>query len=199
MRFQQGFFSVSRPCGPCEGAGQIITEPCQTCSGRQRIRKERMLSVQIPGGIETGMRLRLANEGEHGVQGGPPGDLYVVVNVKPHPHFRREGQDIAADLPINLVTAILGGRVEVPTLKGNTFMKIPAGTQPDKVLKLKGLGFPNLKGGHTGDQLFNVKIEIPTKLSARQKELLEEFAKESGYTKDSEGEGFLDKMKTFFE
>lgn len=199
MRFQQGFFSVSRPCGQCEGAGQIITEPCQTCSGRQRVRKERMLSVQIPGGIETGMRLRLANEGEHGVQGGPPGDLYVVVNVKPHPHFRREGQDIATDLPINLVTAILGGRVEVPTLKGNTFMKIPAGTQPDKVLRLKGLGFPNLKGGHTGDQLFNVKIEIPTKLSARQKELLEEFAKESGYTKDNEGEGFLDKMKTFFE
>jgi molecular chaperone DnaJ len=158
-----------------------------------------MLSVQIPGGIESGMRLRLANEGEHGVQGGPQGDLYVAVTVKPHSVFRREGQDVACDLPINLVTAILGGRVEVPTLKGNTFMKVPAGTQPDKVLRLKGLGFPSLKGGSTGDQVFNVKVEIPTKLSSRQKELLEEFAKESGYAKDTEGEGFLDKMKTFFE
>ena len=199
LRFQQGFFSVSRPCGQCEGVGQIITEPCQACGGRQRIRKERMLSVQIPGGIETGMRLRLANEGEHGVQGGPQGDLYVAITVKPHPHFRREGQDIVSELPVNLVTAILGGRVEVPTLKGNTFMKIPAGTQPDKILRIEGLGFPNLKGGHTGDQLFNVKVEIPTKLKKKKKELLEEFAKESGYTKDTEGEGFLDKMKTFFE
>jgi len=199
LRFQQGFFSVSRPCGQCEGAGQIITEPCQGCGGRQRIRKERMLSVQIPAGIESGMRLRLANEGEHGIQGGPQGDLYVAITVKPHPLFHREGQDIGCDLPVNLVTAILGGRVEVPTLKGTTFMKVPAGTQPGKVLRLKGLGFPSLKGGHAGDQVFTIKVEIPTKLNQRQKELLEEFAKESGYARDSDSEGFFDKMKTFFE
>lgn len=199
MRFQQGFFSVSRPCGQCEGVGQIITEPCNTCSGRQRIRAERTLSVQIPPGIEAGMRLRLSNEGEHGVQGGPPGDLYVAVNVKPHPLFRREGHDIVCDLPVNLVTATLGGRVEVPTLKGKTLIKVPAGTQPDKTLRLKGLGFPSLKCGHTRDQLFPIKIEIPTRLSQRQKERLEECGKESGYAQDRDGDGFFDKMKTFFE
>ncbi len=199
LRFQQGFFSVSRPCGQCEGSGQVITEPCDACGGRQRVRKERMLSVQIPPGIESGMRLRLSNEGEHGVQGGPPGDLYVAITVKPHPLFRREGHDIVCDLPVNIVTATLGGRVEVPTLKGKTFIKVPAGTQPDKTLRLKGLGFPSLKGGPTGDQIFTVKVEIPTKLSPKQKELLEAFAKESGYSQESDGDGFFDKMKTFFE
>ena len=158
-----------------------------------------MLSVQIPAGIESGMRLRLSNEGEHGVQGGPPGDLYVAITVKPHPVFRRQALDIVCDLPISFVTATLGGRVEVPTLKGKTIMKVPTGTQQDKVLRLKGLGFPSLKGQQTGDHIFNVKIEIPTKLSSKQKQLLEEFAKESGMTADTEGDGFFDKMKTFFE
>jgi molecular chaperone DnaJ len=199
LRFQQGFFSVSRPCGQCEGSGQIISDPCDTCQGRQRIHQERMLSVQIPAGIESGMRLRLSNEGEHGVQGGPPGDLYVAITVKPHPVFRRQALDIVCDLPVSFVTATLGGRVEVPTLKGKTIMKVPTGTQQDKVLRLKGLGFPSLKGQQTGDQVFHVKIEIPTKLSSKQKQLLEEFAKESGMTADTEGDGFFDKMKTFFE
>jgi molecular chaperone DnaJ len=199
LRFQQGFFSVSRPCGQCEGSGQIITDPCTTCQGRQRVHQERTLSVQIPPGIETGMRLRLSNEGEHGVQGGPPGDLYVAITIKPHPVFRRQHLDIACDLPVNFVTATLGGKIEVPTLKGKTIMKIPAGTQPDKILRLKGLGFPSLKGNQTGDQIFNVKIEIPTKLSPRQKELLQDFAKESGMTPETDGDGFFDKMKTFFE
>jgi molecular chaperone DnaJ len=199
LRFQQGFFSVSRPCGQCEGSGQIISDPCGTCQGRQRIHQERMLSVQIPAGIESGMRLRLSNEGEHGVQGGPPGDLYVAITVKPHPVFRRQALDIVCDLPVSFVTATLGGRVEIPTLKGKTIMKVPTGTQQDKVLRLKGLGFPSLKGQQTGDQIFNVKIEIPTKLSPKQKQLLEEFAKESGMTADAEGDGFFDKMKTFFE
>ena len=199
LRFQQGFFSVSRPCGQCEGSGQIISDPCGTCQGRQRIHQERMLSVQIPAGIESGMRLRLSNEGEHGVQGGPPGDLYVAITVKPHPVFRRQALDIVCDLPVSFVTATLGGRVEIPTLKGKTIMKVPTGTQQDKVLRLKGLGFPSLKGQQTGDQIFNVKIEIPTKLSPKQKQLLEEFAKESGMTADTEGDGFFDKMKTFFE
>ena len=188
-------------CPSCkgEGSGQIITEPCGTCQGRQRIHQERTLSVQIPPGIESGMRLRLSNEGEHGVQGGPPGDLYVAITIKPHQIFRRQGLDIACDLPVSFVTATLGGKIEVPTLKGKTIMKIPAGTQQDKILRLKGLGFPSLKGNQTGDQIFNVRIEIPTKLSPRQKELLQDFAKESGMTAESDGDGFFDKMKTFFE
>ena len=199
LRFQQGFFSVSRPCGQCEGAGQIVTDPCVACQGRQRIYTERTIAVHIPAGIETGMRLRLSNEGEHGANSGPPGDLYVAITVKPHPLFQRKGNDISCDVPISFITAILGGKVEVPTLKGDTILKIPAGTQHDKVLRLKGLGVPSLKGGGPGDQLYNIKVQIPTKLSARQKELLTEFAKESGMSMDSTDDGFFDKMKTFFE
>jgi molecular chaperone DnaJ len=199
LRFQQGFFSVSRPCNQCEGSGQIISEPCTGCRGRRRVHKERTLSVNIPAGIESGMRLRLANEGEHGASGGPPGDLYVAVMIKPHPIFSRVGNDIHCDLPVSFITATLGGKVEVPTLKGPTIIKVPAGTQPDKALRIRGLGVPSLKGGEPGDQIINVKLRIPTKLTAKQKELLTEFAKESGMTLDAEGDGFFDKMKTFFE
>jgi molecular chaperone DnaJ len=199
IRLQQGFFSVSRPCGQCEGAGRIITDPCPVCQGRQRVYRERTIAVHIPAGIETGMRLRLSNEGEHGVNGGPPGDLYVAITVKPHPVFQRKGNDIICDVPISFVTAVIGGKIEVPTLKGTTVMKVPAGTQPDKVLRLKGLGVPSLKSQTTGDQLFTIKVQIPTKLTAKQKELLMEFAKESGMTMEADGDGFFDKMKTFFE
>ena len=199
LRFQQGFFSVSRPCGQCGGAGRIVTEPCATCQGKQRTYKERTIAVHIPAGIETGMRLRLSNEGEHGANAGPPGDLYVAITVKPHPIFQRKGLDIQCDVPINLVTAVVGGKVEVPTLKGNTVIKIPPGTQHDKILRIKGLGIPSLKGGATGDHLYTIKVQIPTKLTARQKELLMEFGKESGMSMESDGDGFFDKMKTFFE
>jgi len=199
IRLQQGFFSVSRPCGQCEGAGKIITEPCPTCQGRQRVYRERTIAVHIPAGIETGMRLRLSNEGEHGVNGGPAGDLYVAITVKSHPVFQRKGNDILCDVPISFVTAVMGGKIEVPTLKGTTVMKVPAGTQPDKVLRLKGLGIPSLKSQTTGDQLFTIKVQIPTKLTTKQRELLAEFAKESGMTMEADGDGFFDKMKTFFE
>jgi molecular chaperone DnaJ len=199
IRLQQGFFSVSRPCGQCEGSGRIITEPCPTCQGRQRLYRERTIAVHIPAGIETGMRLRLSNEGEHGVNGGPPGDLYVAITVKPHPVFQRNGNDIVCDVPVSFITATLGGKIEVPTLKGTTVMKVPPGTQPDKVLRLKGLGIPSLKHHTTGDQLFTIKVHIPTKLTAKQRELLTEFAKESGMSMEADGDGFFDKMKTFFE
>ncbi|WP_447972628.1 molecular chaperone DnaJ [Nitrospira sp. Kam-Ns4a] len=199
LRFQQGFFSVSRPCTHCDGTGQIITEPCATCRGRKRVYRERTLSVSIPAGIESGMRLRLANEGEHGVNGGPPGDLYVAITVKPHPVFTRKGNDILCDVPINFVTATLGGKVEVPTLKGSTVVRIPPGTQHDKVLRLKGLGVPSLKGQQTGDQLVRIKVQIPTKLTAKQKDLLTQFAKESGIAADTEGDGFFEKMKSLFD
>ncbi|WP_447980726.1 molecular chaperone DnaJ [Candidatus Nitrospira bockiana] len=199
LRFQQGFFSISRPCSQCEGAGQIISDPCPTCRGRKRVHRERTLSVNIPPGIETGMRLRLANEGEHGINGGPPGDLYVAVTVKPHPVFTRKNNDLYCEVHVPFVTAALGGKIEVPTLAGHTVVKIPPGTQPDKTLRLKGLGVPSLKGQQTGDQVIRVKVQVPTKLTAKQKELLTEFAKESGVSLDTEGDGFFDKMKTFFE
>ncbi|MGH9895653.1 MAG: molecular chaperone DnaJ, partial [bacterium] len=150
LRFQQGFFSINRTCNHCEGAGQMISDPCGICRGRKRVYRERMLTVHIPAGIESGMRLRLANEGEHGINGGPPGDLYVAVTVKPHPIFLRKGHDIVVDVPINMVTAILGGKIEVPTLKGTTIVKIPSGTQHDKSLRLRGLGIPSLKSHQTG-------------------------------------------------
>jgi molecular chaperone DnaJ len=199
LRFQQGFFTVSRPCGQCEGSGQIISDPCESCRGRKRVYKERTLAVNIPAGIETGMRLRLSHEGEHGVNGGPPGDLYVAISVKAHPFFTRKGTDLICDVPVNFVTAVLGGKMEVPTLKGSSVLKIPAGTQHEKTFRLRGLGVPSLKGQHVGDQIVRVKVQIPTKLSAKQKELLTEFAKESGMVLDAEGEGFFDKMKTLFE
>lgn len=199
IRLQQGFFSISRPCGQCEGSGRIVTEPCPACQGRQRTYRERTIAVHIPAGIESGMRLRLANEGESGVNNGPSGDLYVAITVKPHPVFQRKGHDIVCEVPVHFVTAVMGGKVEVPTLKGNTVIKIPPGTQHDKVLRLKGLGIPSLKGHSTGDQQFVIKVQIPTKMTARQKELLTEFAKESGMSMDAEGDGFFDKMKTFFE
>ena len=199
IRLQQGFFSVSRPCGQCEGSGRIITEPCPSCQGRQRVYKERTIAVHIPAGIDTGMRLSLSNEGEHGVNGGPAGDLYVAITVKPHPVFQRKGNDIVCDVPVSFVTGVLGGKIEVPTLKGTTVMKVPPGSQPDKVLRLKGLGIPSLKNHATGDQLFTIKVHIPTKLTAKQRELLMEFAKESGMSMEADGEGFFDKMKTFFE
>jgi molecular chaperone DnaJ len=199
LRFQQGFFSISRPCSQCEGAGQIIADPCTTCRGRKRVYRERTLSVNIPAGIETGMRLRLSNEGEHGLNGGPPGDLFIAVTVKPHPVFTRKNNDLVCEVHVPFVIAALGGKVEIPTLQGNTIIKIPAGTQADKSLRLKGLGVPSLKGQQTGDQVIKVKIQIPTKLSIKQRELLTEFAKESDVSLDTEGDGFFDKMKTFFE
>lgn len=199
IRLQQGFFSINRTCHQCNGNGQIISEPCKECQGRQRVYRERMLSVQIPAGIESGMRLRLSNEGEHGINGGPPGDLFVALSVKPHPVFIRKGTDVLCDVPISFVTAALGGKVEVPTLKGTTVIKIQPGTQHDQPVRLKGNGVPSLKGGHPGDQVCAIKVQIPTKLSPRQKELLSEFAKESGMSMEQDGEGFFDKVKTLFE
>ncbi|NKB82466.1 MAG: molecular chaperone DnaJ [Nitrospirales bacterium] len=199
LRLQQGFFTINRSCGQCQGTGQIISDPCPACRGQKRIYQERMLSVTIPPGIDTGMRLRLAHEGEHGVNGGPPGDLYVAISVKAHPIFARKGNDILVTLPIHFATATLGGKVEVQTLKGKTTVKIPAGTQHDRVLRLKGLGAQGLKTHQPGDQLVRIKVEIPKKLTAQQKELLVAFAKESGIAIDESEEGLLDKVKNMFE
>jgi molecular chaperone DnaJ len=199
IRLQQGFFTINRTCGQCQGAGKIIADPCKSCRGQRRVHKERMLSVTIPAGVESGMRLRLSHEGEHGMNGGPPGDLYVALNVKPHPHFVRKGQDILYDRRLHFVTATLGGKVEVPTLNGNTMVKIPEGTQHDQILRLKGLGAPGLKSHTRGDQLIRIKIDIPTKLTPQQRELLNAFAEESGVNNEYQGEGLFDKVKNLFD
>ena len=200
IRLQQGFFTINRPCGECQGSGKIISEPCRECRGKQKVYKERTLSVTIPAGMETGMRLRLSHEGEHGANGGPPGDLYVAITVAPHKYFTRKGNDVLYDLPIHFVTATLGGKVEVPTLKGSTMVKIPEGTQPDKVLRLKGMGIPSVKSGQPGDQLVRIKVQIPTKLTLRERELLIALAQESKVsTEQNDGDGLFDKVKNLFE
>ncbi len=199
IRLQQGFFTINRTCGQCQGSGKIIADPCTSCRGQCRMHKERILSVTIPAGVESGMRLRLSNEGEHGIHGGPPGDLYVALNVKPHSYFIRKGQDILYDLHLNFVTATLGGRVEVPTLEGHSMVKIPEGIQHDKILRLKGLGAPELKSHARGDQLIRIKIEIPTKLTPKQRELLNAFAQESEISTEAHEEGLFDKVKNLFD
>ncbi len=200
LRFQQGFFTINKTCGRCQGMGHTITAYCPTCRGQQRVRTERVLSVHIPAGVETGTRLRLANEGEPGENGGPPGDLYVLMNISAHPMFTRKGNDILCEVPISFAAAALGAKIQVPTLNGEqTIIKIGPGTQHDKIFRIKGLGAPSLRGNGTGDQLIRVKVEIPAKLTPKQKELLEEFAKAGGESLDAEGSGIIDKMKNMFE
>lgn len=199
LRLQQGFFTINRPCGQCRGAGRIITDPCKTCRGQQRVYRERTISLTIPAGSEPGMRFRLAREGEHGVNGGPPGDLYVAIAVRPHSVFTRKGNDILIDWPLDMVTATLGGKVNVPTLKGKTSLTIPEGTQHDHVLRLKGLGVPVFKRRATGDQLVRIKITIPTAVSAKQRELLAAFAEEDNTASNGPGDGLLGKVKNMFD
>jgi molecular chaperone DnaJ len=166
-----------RPGPNCAGAGKVIDNPCPECRGSGRIKGKKSISLKIPAGVETGSRLKLSNEGEAGAQGGPPGDLYVVISVREHPIFQREGQDVICEIPISFVQAALGYELEVPTLDGKIKLKIPAGTQSGKVLKLSGKGIPVLQGYGRGDQLVVVRVETPTQLTGRQKALLEEFAR----------------------
>lgn len=175
IRMQQGFFSITRTCSRCGGEGKVITEPCPTCKGRKRVEHERTLSVKIPAGVETGNTIRLSGEGELGSAGGPPGDLYIYLTVEEHPLFRREGQDIVLPVPLSFAQAALGAEIEVPTIKGPEKLKIPAGTQPGQIFRIRAKGFPNLRGSGSGDQVCRVTVEVPSKLTARQKELLKEF------------------------
>jgi|SRR5579863_215778 len=199
LRFQQGFFTVSRTCGKCQGEGKIITETCTACRGLKFSLREKTLSLKIPPGVETGSRLRISEEGEAGDHGGPHGDLYVVITVKDHAHFTRDGNDILCEINISFVQAILGTKVEVPTLQGTSPLKIPPGTQSGKVFRLKGMGSPDLRGHGTGDQVVRVKVQIPTKISAKQRELLEEYARQGGETIDPDGNTLFDKVKNLFE
>src|SRR5574341_333340 len=198
IRMQQGFFSVSRTCSRCGGEGRVITDPCKTCNGRRRVERERTLQVKIPAGVETGNTIRLTGEGELGSFGGPPGDLYVYLTVEEHPLFTRDGQDVVCEVPISFSQAALGTEIDVPTLSGSFKLKVPAGTQPGHVFRLKGKGFPHLRGQGTGDQLCRMIVEVPAKLTPKQKELLQEFERLSGEHTTPIAKGFFDKVKEVF-
>ena len=194
-KLQQGFFTIARTCGACGGEGKIITDPCTACKGQAKVRKERTVNLKIPAGVDTGIRLKVSGEGEVGGLGGPPGDLYVVIHVEPHPFFKRKDNDLLCEVPISFVQASLGGEIEVPTMDGNVSLKIPAGTPSGRVFHLRGKGVPKLGGYGKGDQFVSIFIDVPKKLSTRQKELLREFAEISG---DDVSKGFMDKLKDMF-
>jgi molecular chaperone DnaJ len=177
LRYQQGFLTVTRPCGQCRGAGRVITHPCETCRGAARITRERKLTVRIPAGIASGQRLRLFGEGEHGVNGGPPGDLYVVVHVKEHPFFQRDGDDLVCEAPVSFPILALGGSIEVPTLDGVTAVNVPAGTQSGARFRVRGKGMPMVSGRGRGDLHVVVRPVVPRKMTKEQKKLLEQLAK----------------------
>jgi molecular chaperone DnaJ len=199
VRVQQGFFSLTRPCPDCSGEGKIIDSPCPDCQGSGRIRRKKSISLKIPAGVETGTRLKLNHEGEAGMQGGPPGDLYVVLTVSEHSIFQREGREVVCEVPISYVQAALGCEMQVPTLDGRMKIKVPAGTQSGKIIKLTGKGIPTLQGYGRGDQLVVVRVETPTGLTSKQKKLLEEFAREGGEEIHPLGKSFLDKVKDLFD
>ncbi|MBR2979577.1 MAG: molecular chaperone DnaJ [Myxococcaceae bacterium] len=201
VRFSQGFFAVSRPCGNCSGTGQAIANPCPSCRGRGKRDSEATLTVKIPAGVDTGTRLRLSGEGEPGVRGGQSGDLYVFLSVREHPFFHRQEQEIFCEVPIQFTDAALGATIEVPTVDGKEPLKIPAGTQTGKVFHLRGKGVPAINGYGRGDQHIRVVIETPSRLTAEQKKLLEEFAalsKTNGET-HPQGKSFWEKVKAKFE
>lgn len=197
IRFQQGFFSVSKTCGKCGGAGKIIADPCHACKGSGKVRINRELSIKIPAGVDNDSRLRLNGEGDIGSYGGPSGDLYVVINVDEHPYFKREGMHIYCQSPISFSKAVFGGEIEVPTLYGPTMVKIPAGTPSGKSFRLKNKGVSSLGGHQKGDQIVSVYIDVPKKLTPRQKKLLAEFAGIDGENIE-ESKGFMSKLKNLF-
>ncbi|MDD3117856.1 MAG: molecular chaperone DnaJ [Victivallales bacterium] len=195
----QGFFSIRQSCPNCGGTGQIIKNPCQACHGEGRVRVEKTLQIHIPPGVDTGSRLRVSGEGESGGPGGRAGDLYVVIHVRPHDVFVREGNDVLCEVPIDFVTAALGGIIEVPTISGTAKMKIPEGTQNGTILRLKGKGIPALRGGSRGDQHVKIFVEVPRNLNREQKEALQKFRTACGNEKiHPMRDSFLERAKRFF-
>jgi len=200
VRAAQGFFTIERTCPICNGRGQILEQPCTDCGGQGRRQQNRTLSVDIPKGIEDGTRIRLANEGEAGLRGGPPGDLYIFISIKPHELFQRDGADLYARVPIAMTTAALGGEFEVPTLDAaRARVKVSSGTQPGQRVRLKGKGMPILRSKDFGDLYVQLDVETPQSLSKRQRELLEEFERESTRENSPTSEGFFAKLKSLFE
>jgi molecular chaperone DnaJ len=182
-------------CPTCQGQGETISSPCRTCSGGRLQRKTRQRKVSIPGGVDTGTQIRLAGEGQPGVNGGPPGNLYLVVQVMPHKYFHRRDNDILLDLNVNIAQATLGDEVKVPTVDGDSFLKIPAGTQPGKVIRMRGKGVPHLRGNGRGDQLVIINVDIPKALNGEQRELIEKLGKSLGTEVTPQERGFFDRLK----
>jgi molecular chaperone DnaJ len=196
VRFQQGFFSIAKTCGHCNGQGTIIAHPCPDCGGAGAVRRAQQLHVKIPAGVDTGTRLKLRGEGEVGAAGGSPGDLYVIVHVQDHPLFSRDGNDVVCEVPVSITQAALGTELQVPTLDGPVKVKVPAGTQSGHSFRVKGRGIPDVNGYGRGDEVVRVVVETPRKLSARQRELLEEFARLSGEEVHPLSRSFLEKVKS---
>ena len=193
-----GFFSMRSSCPRCHGRGEVISDPCPSCQGTGRKLKEREITIKIPAGIEDGMTLRIAGEGESGEQGGPPGDLLCEVHIRPHPLFKRAGADVYLELPIGFAQAALGAKLEVPTLRGRKELKVSGGTQAGQVLRMKGEGFPKLDGYGRGDQLVEVVVEVPSKLTKEQERLLREYAETEEQNITPERKSFMDKFKKLF-
>ncbi|MBM4192472.1 MAG: molecular chaperone DnaJ [Gammaproteobacteria bacterium] len=201
MRISQGFFQLQQPCNRCRGTGRIIRNPCDTCLGQGRVRRTRKLSVKVPAGVSTGDRIRLGGEGEAGRNGGPAGDLYIEMNVKPHPIFEREGNDLSCEVPVNFAIAVLGGSVKVPTLEGDVSLKIPAETQSGRVFRLRDKGVKPVRGGDRGDLFCRVVLETPVNLSSEQRELLKRFdqsLRSDGLDHTPREGGFFEGVKRFF-
>lgn len=202
VRMQQGFFSIQQTCPKCHGTGKVIPTPCTSCNGAGRIKKQKTLEVKIPAGIDDGMRIRSSGNGEPGMNGGPPGDLYVEIHIKQHSVFQREGDDLHCEIPISFARAALGGEVEVPTLSGKASFMLPEGMQSGKTFRLRGKGIKGVRSGYAGDLFCHVVVETPVKLTDRQKELLQEFERltTAGGSKHSpQSKSWRDKVKEFFE
>jgi molecular chaperone DnaJ len=201
VRMQQGFFSVQQTCPKCHGAGKVITDPCPACHGAGRVQHTKTLSVKVPAGVDEGDQIRLAGEGEAGENSGPPGDLFVQIQLKPHPLFKREQNDLYCEMPVSYATAVLGGDLEVPTLDGRASIKIPPGTQSEKLFRLRGKGVRNVRNGQTGDLYCRIGVETPVNLTAKQKELLQEFersVKEGGTRHSPREASWMEKLKSLF-
>jgi molecular chaperone DnaJ len=200
VRASQGFFTIERTCAACQGRGETIPHPCEVCSGTGRVTQERTLSVNIPAGIEDGTRIRLSGEGEAGLRGGPSGDLYIFISLKPHVFFQRDGADLHSRVPISMTTAALGGEFEVPLIDGSkTKVRVPEGTQSGKQFRLRQKGMPIMRTRDFGDMYINVTVETPQRLTRRQRELLEEFERESSSENHPDTTGFFARVRDFFD
>ncbi len=201
VRMSQGFFSIQQTCPTCHGSGKQITDPCRACGGAGRVKRHKTLAVKIPAGIDEGDRIRLGGEGEAGVNGGPPGDLYVVIHLKEHAVFQRDGNDLHCQMPVSFTTAALGGEIEIPTLEGHAKVTVAAETQTGQVLRLLGKGIKGVRSSHPGDLLCEIVVETPVKLTERQKELLRELeaiSAANGERHNPRAKSFMDKVREFF-
>ncbi|MBX3590681.1 MAG: molecular chaperone DnaJ [Burkholderiaceae bacterium] len=200
VRVQQGFFSIQQTCPTCHGSGKVIPEPCTSCEGVGRVKKNKTLEVKIPAGIDDGMRIRSAGNGEPGINGGPPGDLYVEIHVKEHPVFQRDGDDLHCEVPIGITTAALGGTVQIPTLAGRAEIDLPEGTQSGKQFRLRGKGIKGIRSSYPGDLYAHVVVETPVRLTDKQKQLLRELEASLKDPKHSpQTKGWMDRVKDFFQ